>query len=403
MKRVSPAPLAIDRYSKREGKASRVISLCITASALVLLFAPALVFANGSKNKKVIYYGWGLPDTQYVRDHWREMEEMPFDGLGILVAINRKAWQQGVKGDSNQLGRQITGQREFHIEEFRETIDDLKSAHWRSFTDSFLPVAVSLEAYTRDLNWFDDSRWRIIANNFGVLSRIAAEARLKGLILDPEHYGYRLFSYPLQRRQLDRPFEEYVKIARLRGQQVMRAIANQIPAPVLLSFYGHSLLLREIKGKITLREAEYGLMPGFYDGLLDAMPKHGRLIDGYEFSYGFKDKQQFVDGYNKVNRSAVRFSATPKYRKNVQAGFGLWIDRDQEGTHFTPAEFRTALGYALEASDKYVWIYGQNVRLFPPSGIPGSFIESIATARRSAEGRMPKINFRPAKTTSVQN
>lgn len=33
--------------------------------------------------KKLIYYGWGMPDTTYVRDHWSEMERMPFDGTGI--------------------------------------------------------------------------------------------------------------------------------------------------------------------------------------------------------------------------------------------------------------------------------------------------------------------------------
>src|SRR2546425_13359553 len=62
-----------------------VTGLRVAVAALILLLAHALPLANGSRSKKVIYYGWGLPDTQYVRDHWREMEEMPFDGLGIVV------------------------------------------------------------------------------------------------------------------------------------------------------------------------------------------------------------------------------------------------------------------------------------------------------------------------------
>lgn len=40
-------------------------------------------------SKKLIYYGWGVRDTQYVRDHWQAMEEMPFDGTGISIAIDR--------------------------------------------------------------------------------------------------------------------------------------------------------------------------------------------------------------------------------------------------------------------------------------------------------------------------
>ena len=360
--------------------------LRITAATLILLLAPAFPLANGSRSKKVIYYGWGLPDTQYVRDHWREMEEMPFDGLGIVVAINRKTWQQGVRGDSNQLGQQVTGQREFYVEEFRETINDLKTAHWRSFTENFLTVALSLEAYAQGLNWFDDSRWRIVANNFGVLSHIAAEARLRGLMIDPEHYGYLLFSYSVQRKQLEHSFEDYEKMAHLRGQQVMRAIAAESPDAVLFSFYAYSVVFSQMKGQLTLQETNYALLPAFYDGLLDAMPKHARLIDGYEFSYGFKRKQQFVDGYNSVRQAVLKFSATPtEDRKKAQAGFGLWIDRDKQFTYFTPEEFHQSLAYALEVSDGYVWIYGQSPRFFPPSGIPSSYIEAIAAARREAK------------------
>jgi len=362
------------------------ISMRIAAAALILLFAsPALVFATGSSRKKVIYYGWGLPDTQYVRDHWREMEEMPLDGLGILVAIDRNNWQRGIKGERNQLGQQIMGLREFHVEEFREAINDLKSARWHSFTDNFLPVVLSLEAYTRGLNWFDDGRWRIVANNFGVLSRIAAEAKLKGLILDPEHYGYELFNYSLQKTQMDRSFEEYVKMARQRGREVMKAIAGQLPDATLLSFYGHTLLLRQMRGRHSLEEVSYSLLPAFYDGLLEAMPSRANLVDGYEFSYGYKKQQDFVDSYDQIHKAGLQYTAVPdRYRKHVRAGFGLWIDHEHKFTYFTPEEFSNALSYALTVSDKYVWIYGETSRFFPPSGTPQSFIEAITAARRNA-------------------
>ncbi|HKA21004.1 MAG TPA: hypothetical protein VKN18_22175 [Blastocatellia bacterium] len=350
-------------------------------AVLILSISPVLVHANGSK--KVVYYGWGLPDTQYVRDHWREMEEMPLDGLGILVAINRKTWQQGVRGDGNQLGRQIMGPRAFHIEEFHDAIADLQSAHWRSFTDNFLPVALSLNEYVRGLNWFDDERWKIIANNFGVLSRIAAEAKLRGLIFDPEHYDYRLFSYSVQQKLQDRPFEDCTKMARQRGREVMKAVAAELPDATLLSFYGYTLLLSEMRGHSSLKETNYSLLPAFYDGLLEAMPSGACLVDGYEFSYGYKKRQDFVDSLSRIYHDGSRFTSVPdRYRAHVRAGFGLWLDRDQKFEYFTPEEFKESLTYALDVSDKYVWIYGQSLRFFPPR-LPLPFVDAISAARRT--------------------
>jgi hypothetical protein len=352
--------------------------------ALILVSVQVIAFANGSTNKKVIYYGWGLPDTQYVRDNWRQMEEVPLDGSGILVAINRKAWQQGVKGDSNQLGRQIMGPREFHIEEFQESIADLRSARWSSFTDNFLPVALSLNEYARGLNWFDDARWRIITKNFGVLSRIAAEGKLKGLIFDPEHYGYLLFSYPFQKKQRDRSFEDYTNVARKRGRDVMKAISAELPDATLFSFYAYTMLSSEMRGHSSLKETNYSLLPAFYDGLLESMPSGASLVDGYEYSYGYKQRQDFVDGFFRIRQQGPQFTGVPdRYQTHVRAGFGLWLDRDQKFDYFTPEEFSRSLNFALETTDKYVWIYGQSFRFFPLTGLPGSFIDAIAAARRA--------------------
>ncbi|HMG36081.1 MAG TPA: hypothetical protein VKM94_19250 [Blastocatellia bacterium] len=359
-----------------------LVALLLSISALQ---PPVAAPAHSANKKKVVYYGWGLPDTQYVREHWREMEEMPLDGVGVLVAINRRTWQQGVRGDSNQLGRQITGVKQFRADDFDEAIADLTTAHWQSFTDNFLPVALSLSPYTEGLNWFDDARWNIVANNFQVIARIASRGGTKGLMIDPEHYGYFLFSYESQSKQQYHPFESYERMARQRGREVMQAIASEFPDVTLLSFYGHTLLLKQLHGYRTLSEADYSLLPAFYDGLLESMGRGACLYDGYEFSYGFKERKRFSDAYDNIRRTAVSVSSVPdSYRRSVRAAFGLWLDRNQQFNYFTPQEFQSALTSALEVSDGYVWIYGQSFRFFPPSRIPPSFVESIAAARRSA-------------------
>lgn len=340
-------------------------------------------WAKEAGAKKLIYYGWGVRDTQYVRDHWHQMEEMPFDGMGIVVAVDRQAWQQGGNTTGNQLGWQVMGRRSFRVEEFHEAIADLKAASWHTFTDNFLPVALSAAQSADGLNWFDEQRWPIVVNNFAVLARVAAEGGAKGLILDPERYSYGLFSYLGQRQQVDKPFGRYVQMARRRGRQVMTAIAAHLPEAVLLSLFGYTLPLRELQRGKTLREADYGLLPAFYDGLLDAMPAGACLIDGYELAYPFKERRQFLDGYGRIHQGAVALSAVPdRYREKVKAGFGLWLDYRKQPDYFTAEEFQRAVSNALEVSDGYVWVYTERPRFFPPSGIAASYIEAIAGARR---------------------
>jgi hypothetical protein len=340
------------------------------------------VWSQEAAPKKLIYYGWGIRDSQYIREHWQAMEQMPFDGTGIIVAVDRQGWQQGKTDTGNQLGWQVMGKRQFRIEEFHEAIADLKAAKWRAFTDNFLPVALS-SGHTARLNWFDDERWRVIVNNFGVVAHIAAAAGLKGLILDPEHYNYALFRYADQRQQVDRPFVDYVGVARQRGREVMAAVAAHLPRTTLLSLYAYTLPLSERGRGKRLEDTGYSLLPAFYDGLLEAMPAGTFLVDGYESAYAFKEHRQFLQGYRRIRQDAVELSAVPeRYRQHVKVGFGLWLDYRQKLEHFTPAEFRQAVSAALEVSDSYVWIYSHGPRFFPSANVDPSYIEGLAEAQR---------------------
>lgn len=338
--------------------------------------------AQETKTKKVIYYGWGSPDAQYVRDHWRQMEEMPFDGAGIVVPVDRRAWQQGKRDTGNQLGWQVMGKKRLRMEDFRAAIEDLKTAKWSKFHDNFLPVALSASGSAGGLSWFDDERWRAAVNNFEVLTRVAADGGIKGLILDPEHYKYALFDYSAQQRQLDRPFEEYAGMARQRGREVMSAIARVMQRPVILALYSYSKPLSQMEKGAALQRTAYGLLPAFYDGLLEAMPSGGKLIDGYEHAYGYKERRQFAQAYKRIQAAHVLSSVPDDYRDKVKAGFGLWIDNRRNPHYFTAEEFERAVLHALDVSDEYVWIYSHRVRFFPPSGVDPSYIEALANAGR---------------------
>jgi hypothetical protein len=137
---------------------------------------------------------------------------------------------------------------------------------------------------------------------------------------------------------------------------------------VLLTLLGYTLPLSRLEKDASLSETDYGLLPSFYDGLLEEMPPGARLVDGYEFAYGFKEKKSFVDGYRRIHEEAPLLSKLPDhYRDKVSAGFGLWLDYRQDLSHFSPEEFERALRHALSVSDQYVWVYSELVKLFPSS------------------------------------
>ena len=81
---------------------------------------------------KLIENGWDTPDTKYVREHWREKEKLPFDGIVIKV----------YPVDPNDAKKRSLGWRAFAKDRFRpqeyeHAIEDLRSARFRRFTDNF--------------------------------------------------------------------------------------------------------------------------------------------------------------------------------------------------------------------------------------------------------------------------
>ena len=137
--------------------------------------------------------------------------------------------------------------------------------------------------------------------------------------------------------------------------------------------------------------AKYGLLADFLDGVLDACTKETVLVDGYEFSYPYKQRKQFEEAYESITKKALEWTAAPeKYKAQVKAGFGLWMDHKRKGwdvadfsmNYFSPAEFETAVRLALEVSDGYVWIYSERPKWWTNEMLPKEYVEALAKARK---------------------
>ena len=350
-----------------------LILICLAAS-------PAL--ADKLSGKKLIEYGWDRPGTAYVREHITEMEKAPFDGVVICVA-HKTVSSKKIGGPF--LGHEIFTRKKLQPAEYEHAIIDLKATKFQRFTDNF----IQLLALPGDIDWFDPE-WGSVAHNAAAFARIAKLGGCKGIMFDPEIYSHPFWTYKnfTDEKKAAHSFQDYEKIVRQRGREFIRAINKEFPDITLLCLYGYCLPYVEsvFIGGGKLDNTNYALLPAFYDGICDAATPGTVLIDGHEYSYGYKTRKEFDEGYSRVFES-LEVAANPKVaRKHLKAGHGIWADNnsgeigwhpeDFSKNYFTPQQLRTSLNLALESTDKYVWIYSQRINWWDGTA-PKEFVDAL--------------------------
>ena len=341
--------------------------------------------------KKVIATGWDQATTAELRANLAAMEQQPFDGVALYaygsvasgkpvplhVAFGTQAWQRAW---------------------FQNCVDDLRACKFQKFTDNF----VLLGANPGDVDWFDDDGWRAIVEHWRIAAWLAKQGGLKGLLFDPEPYAppFSQFLFDTQPDKARHTFAEYQAQARLRGRQIMQAVAAEFPDIVLFSYFLNSVQPGGAPQPARLAHEGYGLLPAFLDGWLDALPPGATLVDGCESSYLYNSAERFLAATVRIKGDAQQFVAPEnraKYRAQVQAGFGIYLDAywnpPNSSWHIVAAsnETRAArlgqnVAAALRAADEYVWIYGEKFRWWPtpnqnvrpqswPEALPGCAAE----------------------------
>ena len=349
--------------------------LCVVVLAGSL--AGAALGQEAPCDKKLIEWGWDEPDTKFMRDNVRQMEELPFDGLIFHV----------VSSKGGNLTWEMWGTRRFELPEFQQAIDDLKATPFRRLTERFLRVNVT----PGKVDWFDDRAWGVVLQNYTVAAQVAKQGGCRGFMFDVEQYEGQTFDYRKQPHRETRPFSEYQAKVRQRGQEWMKAITGQFPDLTVLLTFGYSIA-QPHGGAKDRSEVSYGLLADFLDGMLDAGPTKTKIVDAWEGAYTYKQEDQFRKAYDTIKVKSASWSAVPdKYRSQVQAGFGLWMDcnwrqvgwnvDDFAKNHFTPEAFEQSVRLALKASDRYVWIYTEQPRWWPRDKLPQAYIDAVKAAR----------------------
>jgi len=359
----------------------------ITSTIIAALVGTCLAFGNQAMAqeatfappvtpKKFIQYGWDRPTPEFLRDHLREMETHPFDGVVFRLP-----------GDGGEV---------FNIDkwdeekaEMRQQIPILAALKWKTFTDNFLVIRA-----TSTMDWFSDSDWQKVLSKVILAAQAAKAAHAKGIVFDPEPYGKSPWQYDKQMHAGEKSFAEYSAKAQQRGKQFMQALQENCPDLKLLMFYQYSLYYGVIKSPNdpALQKNQYGLMLPFLNGMLETADDNVRLIDGNEHSYSAVNAGQFALAYKIMRepQSYIAENLQEKYRQHVRAGQAVYVDLlfgtrqkiDDFSKYMTPEEqmkwFEHNLYYALKYSDEYVWDYNEQIqwwrnRLMPP-GIDDAII-----------------------------
>lgn len=323
--------------------------------------------AETKVRKKVIEFGWDAPDTEYLRKNIAQMEEQPFDGCVFYVKYKPKNVTASPDNDGGFL-HEAWGSRAFTREELSSAARDLQLTSFTKFTDNFARLNVA----PGNVDWFDD--FSAIVNNIALLGEVAFKGGAKGIFFDTEYYHFPLFEYEKQKYKDRYSFIEYSQQAKKRGLEIMEALQGAYPDITIIFSYAYTLpAKRSGYNAEKLKQNDYALLIPFLDGMLEGAKGKTKLIDGYEFSYKFKYKKEFVRAREETKGEILSFVENKKkYEDHFSSGFGLWLDTPNGSlpwaptnllrNYFSPAEFRRSVSLALEHSDEYVWIYNQKAR-----------------------------------------
>jgi hypothetical protein len=180
---------------------------------------------------------------------------------------------------------------------------------------------------------------------------------------------------------------------------VMSAFQRGYPGLTIFLTFGYTLPLAQCQGDpAKLPDAEYGLLAPFLDGMVDAADGNTHIIDGYEFSYGFKDVSRFPVARETMNSGVLKVVAdAARYKQFFNCAFGVWLDedwrkkgwneQDPQKNFYSPTDFQRSVRSALQSSDRYVWIYTEQPRWWTAEGAPAKLPPQYEQALRAAAGR----------------
>ena len=344
---------------------------------------PAAAFAQ---EKKIIQFGWDMPNTQYLSEHILNMERQPFDGLVFSARFTDTV------GGTKLFHNQLFGRRAISWSAVEPAVRYLKATRFYRFTENFLRINVE----PGDVDWFED--FSAILHNLGVAGRIVREGKVRGVFFDLEQYGTQLFDFSKLANSNHRSFADYQEKVRLRGAEVMEALQREAPGLTVFLPVSYQQTASQ-RGELSARR--YGLLPAFLDGLIGAARVDTLVVDGVENAYGYQRGEQFEETATAVHRGYPALSTLvgTEQQRRISVAFPVWIDfesnkgqwntLDPSRNRYSPESFGRVIADAARASDRYVWVYSEQPRWWTGENLPKSYVRALERAREELRMRRP--------------
>ena len=248
---------------------------------------------------------------------------------------------------------------------------------------------------------FDDAAWANAVGNWGAAAQAARAAGFAGFYFDVEEYGDPWLDFPEDYDAPTAGLAAYREQTRLRGRQVMEAVAGAWPDAVVLFTFGPWLSEPETPAEVVLFQAgdadEYELLGPFFVGFLEGAGPGNLVVDGGEV-YQYRTAADFETAYqwrevgiasDAVDSAFVPAALRPEWGARVSNGFGVYNVAWQadRGFDMDPDVMEATLGHALGRADDVVWFYTEEFEpgvgnWYVPGSMPEPWADAVAAARR---------------------
>ena len=348
--------------------------------------------------KKVISFGWDMPNAIEFAEHARRLNNSGLDGVVLNFSRRNDGPNPGGQDDVYDMRYRWVHWEPVKLNEIQHNIDALKSARFKRLKHNFLVMYPSSNAtsvspaqfFIWDRQKYDTTKFKpfrpnkagelqswpkdpyqcfnAFRDNMVLAARICRELGLVGFCIDQETYGRGPMNdvWPME------VFGEDVETIRSRVRQnvarVFQAVCEEYPEIQILLIPG---------GRYTgTWDHDDSLAMAFTDGILMGLGPKATLHDGQEKAYDISLHKRFAELKAETRRAGLKYSAVANlYRKSMKYSFGIWLDfrntsyggwyDDPYLNHFTARDFGDALHNALYESDGYVWIYTENAIMWP--------------------------------------
>ena len=261
-----------------------LLTICLICVAGITLCSFAE--QNTEKQVKIIIWGGipgsgGQPTPSELVRNVGKVAALPADGFVFNLTNNG--------GYFPDAGFLVTPKK-FIYEQMTEEVDLYNSLKLGNLKNNFVRLNIGMVPEFIG----NDKEWAIILKNAALAAKAAAKCGAKGFVLDTEMYGYGSGISPFAYKGTEGMFyDEYRNYVRKRGREFMAAINSQMPNAKLLFSYATSSAAPPARNPKAPKHYNIMLLVApFIDGMMDSATPNNEFIDGYEYSYDYKTREQ---------------------------------------------------------------------------------------------------------------